>query len=259
MDIYLFIQIATFFFGLIIGSFLNVCIYRLPREQSIVHPGSCCPECKEPIRWYDNIPLISFIALRGKCRGCARPISWRYPIVELLTGLVCTGLFYLYGPSVPFVIYFILSASLIVVTMIDVDFQIIPNVISIPGILIGFALSFLNPEISWKESALGILVGGGFLALTALGYYLWTKEEGMGMGDVKLLAMIGAFLGIGGVFFTILLGSIVGSICGIFMHMRHSGDEKMKIPFGPFLSLGAVCFIFFGRTLMDMYLGMFVP
>ena len=259
MDIIVYLQIAVFFFGLIVGSFLNVCIHRLPREQSIVHPGSACPKCSEPIRWYDNIPLISFIVLGGKCRRCGYPISWRYPIVELVTGLVCAALFYFYGPSIRFTIYFLLSASLIVVTMIDIDFQIIPNIISIPGIPIGFALSFVNSDVSWQESALGILFGGGFLALTALGYYLWTKREGMGMGDVKLLAMIGAFLGVGGVFFTIILGSIAGSIAGLFMLIGHSGDEKMKIPFGPFLSLGAVCFIFFGRRVMEMYLGMFLP
>jgi len=259
MDIILFLQIAVFFFGLIVGSFLNVCIYRLPREKSIVHPGSACTECGEPIRWYDNIPLVSFAMLRGKCRGCKAPISWRYPIVELVTGLICAGLFYLYGPSIRFAVYFLLSASLIVVTMIDIDFQIIPNGISIPGIPIGFALSFLNPDISWQQSAQGILFGGGFLALVALGYYLWTKEEGMGMGDVKLLAMIGAFLGVGGVFFTIIFGSIVGSIVGLFMLMGDRGGRKMKIPFGPFLSLGAVCFVFFGKTVMEMYLGMFLP
>jgi len=258
MDIVLFMQIAVFFFGLIVGSFLNVCIFRLPREKSIVHPGSACTECNEPIRWYDNIPLVSFVILRGKCRGCASPISWRYPIVELTTGLICAALFYIFGPSFRFAIYFALSASLIVVTMIDIDFQIIPNGISIPGIPIGFALSFLNPDITWQQSALGILFGGGFLALVALGYYLWTKQEGMGMGDVKLLAMIGAFLGIGGVFFTIILGSIVGSIAGIFMLIGYTGDEKMKIPFGPFLALGAVCFILFGKRVMDMYLGMFL-
>jgi leader peptidase (prepilin peptidase)/N-methyltransferase len=259
MDTILFLQIAVFLFGLIVGSFLNVCIYRIPRERSIVHPGSSCTECGEPIRWYDNIPLVSFAMLRGKCRGCGSPISWRYPIVELLTGLICAGLFYLYGPTIRFAIYFLLSASLIVVTMIDIDFHIIPDGISIPGIPIGFGLSFLNPDISWQQSALGILFGGGFLALVALGYYLWTKEDGMGMGDVKLLAMIGAFLGVGGVFFTIIVGSIVGSIIGLIMLIIGRGDRKMKIPFGPFLSLGAVCFVFFGKVVMELYLGIVLP
>ncbi len=243
--------ILAFVFGCVIGSFLNVCIYRLPEGRSIVRPASACPRCGAPIAWYDNIPLVSFIVLRRRCRNCAAPIPWRYPLVELLSGVLCAVLIWRYGPSARFAVYYVLTAALIVVSFIDIDHQIIPNEISLPGIVIGFLSSFVNPDIGWIGSAVGIVVGGGSLLLVIGIYYLLTKREGMGGGDVKLLAMIGAFLGIGGVFATVLVASITGSIVGIIVMAKRGDDTKMPIVFGPFLSLGALTFILINGLLPD--------
>jgi len=248
MTIYI---LGAFILGCVIGSFLNVCIFRLPEGRSIVRPPSACPHCAAPIAWYDNIPLISFLILRRRCRNCAFPIAWRYPLVELLSGVLAGLLIWRFGPSVRFVIYYVLAAALIVITFIDIDHQIIPNEISLPGIVIGFLCSFINPDIGWAESAAGIVVGGGCLLLVIGIYYLLTKREGMGGGDVKLLAMIGAFLGIGGVFITVLVGSIVGSIVGLIVMFKHDANAKMPIVFGPFLSLGALTYIMIQGLLVD--------
>lgn len=246
-------SIGAFILGCVIGSFLNVCIFRLPEGRSIVRPPSACPHCAAPIAWYDNIPLISFIIIGRRCRNCSFPIAWRYPLVELLSGVLCALLIWRYGPSVRFVIYYILVAALIVVAFIDIDHQIIPNEISLPGIVIGFLFSFVNPDIGWIGSVIGIIVGGGCLLLVIGIYYLLTKREGMGGGDVKLLAMIGAFLGIGGVFITVLVGSIIGSIVGLIVMAKRGDNAKMPIVFGPFLSLGALTFILINGLLSDHY------
>ncbi len=246
----------SFIFGCVIGSFLNVCIWRLPQDRSIVHPPSSCPQCNSPIAWYDNVPLISFIILRARCRACGAPISWRYPVIEALSGVLCSLLMWRYGPGVPFIIYYFLSAALIVVTFIDIDHQIIPNEIALPGIVVGFLSSFVNPDVRWIDSAVGILVGGGFLLLVIILYWFLTKREGMGGGDVKLLAMIGAFLGVGGVWITVLVGSIVGTIVGLIVMVKRKDDTKMSIVFGPFLSLGAFVYMFVGKTFFAWHLGM---
>lgn len=256
MELQLLYIISAFIFGSVVGSFLNVCIYRLPGEESIVTPPSSCPMCGTPIAWFDNIPIISYIILMGKCRRCSASISIKYPLVEGLTGLVCALLIYIYGPSVQFAIYFILSASLIVVFWIDFSHQIIPDSITIPGIALGFLSSLINIEVFWWDSALGILLGGGILSAFALGYYLLTGREGMGIGDIKFLAMIGAFLGMGGVVFTLLVGSVLGSFVGIVIILRGGGDSKIKIPFGPFLSIGAMAYIFFGGYFYNIYFGL---
>jgi leader peptidase (prepilin peptidase) / N-methyltransferase len=247
---------STFILGLLIGSFLNVCIHRIPKELSIINPPSSCPTCKKRIAWYDNIPILSFIILRGKCRNCGEKISWRYPLVEAMSGILAALLVYKFGPTVEFAVLYIFCASLIVISMIDLQYQIIPNEISISGIILGFIYSFFSPVFTWQASLLGILVGGGILALIALIYYFLMKSEGMGGGDIKLLAMIGAFLGVGGVVFTLAIGSIVGSVIGIILMLKDKGDSKAKIPFGPFLSLGALGYIFFGGLLFDTYLGL---
>jgi len=249
--------LLAFILGSAIGSFLNVCIYRIPRQMSIIFPASSCPRCMKPIRWYDNIPYLSFFLLGRKCRGCGEPISWQYPIVEGASGILCGLLMYLYGASVPFIIYYFFCACLIVVTTIDIEFQIIPNVISVPGIVIGFLVSvvyagfFINTGyIRWYESLLGIVVGSAFLGFVSLIYFFVTKTEGMGMGDIKLIAMIGAFLGIEGVIVTILVGSVAGSIMGIILMIRKKGNAKMKLPYGPFLSIGAVSYIVLRRLVL---------
>jgi len=205
---------SAFFLGAIIGSFLNVCIIRLPEGRSIVSPPSHCPACRSAIRFYDNIPVFSYILLRGRCRGCGERISPRYPLVEFLTACLSVLLMLRFGPSLSYVVYLLFVSSLVVITFIDIDHRIIPDKISLPAIPIGFALSFLLPEITWLQSLIGVLVGGGSLLLVAVVYEAITGAEGMGGGDIKLLAMLGAFLGWEGALFTIMASSLTGTIAG---------------------------------------------
>lgn len=244
----------AFVFGLCIGSFLNVCIYRLPNSQSIVHPGSACPSCGNAIRWYDNIPLLSYVILRGRCRKCRHPISLRYPMVELISGLFAWITWLKFGLHPQTVIYFAFIAALLAITFIDIDHRIIPDVISLPGIPIGFLVSFAIPSVTWLASLIGILIGGGILLVIAWGYHLITGKEGMGGGDIKLLAMIGAFLGWQGVLFTIIASSFTGTLIGLLVMLRTRQGTKLAVPFGPFLSLGAIMYVFFGPQLIDWYL-----
>ena len=248
------LSIASIIFGAVIGSFLNVCILRLPKEESIVWPGSHCPHCNNPIKFYDNIPLVSYILLKGKCRHCHSPISFQYPLVEGITAFASLILFMKFGPSLSYLFYFLFVAALIVITVIDLYHQIIPDVISLPGIGVGLLASLMVPQITFFNSLLGILLGGGSLFLVATLYQWLFKREGMGGGDVKLLAMIGAFMGWKAVILTILLSSLIGSITGIIMMVLKGKDFKYAIPFGPFLSLGAVIALFYGSSLMDWYL-----
>ena len=248
--------IVSIVFGAMIGSFLNVCISRLPKGESIVYPGSHCPQCGKPIRFYDNIPILSFLLLRGRCRSCRAPISLQYPFVEGATALASLTLFVRFGPTLSYLIYFSFVASLIVVTVIDLYHQIIPDIISLPGIAVGLLSALVNPFLSFFDSFLGALLGGGSLFLIA-GVYQWVfKREGMGGGDVKLLAMIGAFLGWKAVVLTILLGSFAGSVIGVGIILLKGRDFKYAIPFGPFLSLGAVLALFYGEPLLRWYLGL---
>ena len=247
-------HIVSIIFGAIVGSFLNVCIFRLPKEESIVWPGSHCPHCNTPIKFYDNIPLISYILLKGRCRHCHRPISFQYPLVEGITALGSAILFVKFGPSLTYLFYFAFLASLIVITVIDLHHQIIPDVISLPGIGVGLLASLILPKITLFNSLIGILLGGGSIFLVATVYQWLFKREGMGGGDVKLLAMIGAFLGWKAVILTILLSSLIGSITGIIIMVLKGKDFKYAIPFGPFLSLGAVISLFYGPSLINWYL-----
>ena len=237
-----------------IGSFLNVCICRLPKEESIVTPGSHCPRCKTPITFYDNLPLISYLLLRGKCRHCRAPISIQYPLIEGITALLSLLLFIRFGPSLSYFVYFSFTAALIVITVIDLHHQIIPDVISLPGIGIGLLASFLLPQMTFLNSLIGMLLGGGSLFLVATLYQWLFKREGLGGGDVKLLAMIGAFLGWKAVILTILLSSLIGSITGMIIMVAKGKDFKYAIPFGPFLSLGAVISFFYGEKIITWYL-----
>lgn len=247
-------QAVSFIFGALIGSFLNVCILRLPREESIITPSSHCPNCKTPIKFYDNIPLISFVQLRGKCRHCKQPISIQYPLVEGITALSSLLLFMRYGPSLSYLFYFAFVAALIVITAIDLYHQIIPDVISLPGIGVGLIASLILPQITFFNSLIGVLLGGGSLFIVGTLYQWFFKREGMGGGDVKLLAMIGAFLGWKAVILTILLSSLIGSITGIFIMVLKGKDFKYAIPFGPFLSLGAFISLFYGEEIIRWYL-----
>jgi leader peptidase (prepilin peptidase)/N-methyltransferase len=248
------LHIVSVIFGALIGSFLNVCIVRLPKEESIITPGSHCPHCKTPIKFYDNIPLVSYLFLKGRCRYCKKSISIRYPLIEGITALGSLILFMKFGPSLSFLIYFAFVSALIVITVIDLYHQIIPDVISLPGIGVGLLASFITPQITFYGSLIGILLGGGSLFLVATVYQWLFKREGMGGGDVKLLAMIGSFLGWKAVILTILIGSLIGSIIGISIIVLKGKDFKYAIPFGPFLSLGAVIAFFYGEDIIRWYL-----
>jgi len=248
------LTLLSIIFGAFIGSFLNVCISRLPKEESIIWPGSHCPYCKKPIRFYDNIPLLSYVLLTGKCRNCKKPISIQYPLIEGITALSSLFLFMKFGPSLSYLFYFAFVAALIVITVIDLYHQIIPDVISLPGIGVGLIASLILPQITFLNSLFGVLLGGGSLFLVATCYEWLFKREGMGGGDVKLLAMIGAFLGWKAVILTILLSSLIGSITGILIMVVKGKDFKYAIPFGPFLSLGAVISLFYGQNIINWYL-----
>jgi leader peptidase (prepilin peptidase)/N-methyltransferase len=212
-----------------------------------------CPSCGTLIAFYDNIPILSYIALRGKCRHCSARISFRYPIIECISGIFAVGIFLKYGLSLEALIYYTFVASLLVITFIDIDHQIIPDVISLPGIPIFFAASFALPEITLVESILGILIGGGSLWIVAQLYYVLTRKEGMGGGDIKLLAMMGAIIGWKGVIFTIFMASAIGTVVGLLVILKTRTSMKLKVPFGPFLAIGAIAYIFLGPQLMTWY------
>ncbi|MCF8069731.1 MAG: prepilin peptidase [Desulfobacterales bacterium] len=258
MPDYYLIEISCLLFGLCIGSFLNVCIYRLPEKKSIVHPRSMCPKCKNIISFYDNIPVLSYLWLKGRCRKCGIHIPIRYPFIEMISGFFALCVYLKFGISPETIIYYILIAALIVITFIDIDHQIIPDEISIPGIPIGFAASFLLPLVSIKSSILGIFVGGGTLFTIAWGYQMITGKQGMGGGDIKLLAMIGAFIGLEGVMITIFISSIIGTITGLIIMLRSQKGLKIAVPFGPFLSIGAILSIFLGTELKMWYFSFFI-
>jgi leader peptidase (prepilin peptidase)/N-methyltransferase len=244
----------SFIFGALIGSFLNVVIFRLPDEsQSVVFPASHCPKCGTDLHWYENIPIFSYIALRGKCRTCKVSISLQYPVVELCMALLSLALFNRFGFSFILPFYFLFLAALLVIIFIDIHLQIIPDKISLPGILIGFASSFFNPLVSWQESGLGILLGGGILYAVAKGYFLIAKRDGMGMGDVKLLAMIGAFLGYQCLLYVIFFSSLTGSVVGIAAMFQQKKGGQTRIPFGPFLSLAAMSWLFFQEDIFALW------
>jgi leader peptidase (prepilin peptidase)/N-methyltransferase len=247
------IEILIFIQGLCIGSFLNVCIYRVPESKSIVHPRSMCPNCRTFIPFYDNIPVFSYLWLRGRCRQCKVKIPLRYPMVELLGGLTALGTYLKFGLTWEALIYYTFIAVLLVVTFIDLDHRIIPDIITLPGIPLFFAASFALPGITYKTALIGILAGGGSLFLVAWTYSLLTKKEGMGGGDIKLLAMMGGIIGWKGVLFTIFVGSLAGTLAGLAVMLQSRKGMKLAVPFGPFLSIGGITYIFFGMPLIAWY------
>lgn len=251
------VEAVTFVAGLVLGSFLNVCIRRIPAGESIVRPGSHCPSCKAPVRPYDNVPVVSYLLLRGRCRSCGERISSRYPAVELLTGAAMVALVSHFGWTPVLPVYAAFVAALIVITFIDLDHQIIPDVISLPGIVVGLLCAAAGLGPSLGASVAGLLLGGGFLYLVAAGYELLTGREGMGGGDIKLLAMIGAFVGWNGVLTTLLIASFSGALAGGVMIAVRRGDSRSPIPFGPFLGAGAVFSLFAGDRVVDWYLDRF--
>lgn len=241
-------------FGAIVGSFLNVVILRLPEPgASIAFPASHCPRCRHPLSWYENIPLLSYLFLRGRCSHCEARISFQYPLVELLMAMISSAVFFRFGLSLTAIGLFLFSAALLVIIIIDFYHQIIPDVISLPGVLLGFAFSFINSITSWQDSLIGLLAGGGILYAIALLYYVLRKQDGMGGGDIKLLAMIGAFLGWQSLPFIIFASSISGSIIGILTIAIQKKDRATRIPFGPFLSVSALLYMFFLNDIQTIY------
>jgi leader peptidase (prepilin peptidase) / N-methyltransferase len=257
------LSLPIFLLGAIVGSFLNVCIVRIPKGGSVVHPPSHCPGCKTAIRFYDNIPLLSYIALLGRCRACGEHISPRYFIVELLMASLAVILYYQFSFSLAFLVSFVFVAALIVISFIDLDVRIVPDVISLPGIIAGLLFSVvarygINDPFELIPSPLnaliGVLVGGGFLLALAWVYEAFTGVEGMGGGDIKLLAMIGAFLGWTSIPFTLLFASLTGSVIGIGFMIAKGVGRRFALPFAPFLCLGALLYLFFGNELIQFYL-----
>ena len=251
-----FLNIAIFIFGAIIGSFLNVCICRIPAGQSVISPASRCPQCEAAICWYQNVPVLSYLLLRGRCSSCGVAISKRYPLVEALAGMLFVWIYLRFGWQLATPVYWLFVAALVAITFIDLDHQIIPDVISLPGIVVGFLLVLLVPWISWFDSLFGILLGGGSLWLVAEVYHRLTGQEGMGGGDVKLLAMMGAFLGWKAVLPVIFFGSLAGSLVGVPLMWLKRADGKLAIPFGPFLALGGLVYLLWGQQLLVWYLGL---
>ena len=250
----LWVEILFAVLGAAIGSFLNVLIHRLPEEQSIVFPASRCPRCGRAIRFYDNIPVLSYILLRGRCRDCGEKIALRYPLVEAITAAFSLLLFWKYGVTFQWVFSFAFVCALIVITFIDLDHQIIPDVISLPGIPIFFLAAVFVMKLRFLDAFLGFLIGGGVLYGIAFVYELLTKREGMGGGDIKLLAMIGAFLGWQSLLFVLLFSSLLGAVVGIAVMLAKGQDMKYAVPFGPFLSAAAAAYIFIGDAVMRLIL-----
>jgi leader peptidase (prepilin peptidase)/N-methyltransferase len=242
----------AFIFGAIVGSFLNVCIYRLPAKISIIKPLSQCPHCHRPIRLYDNIPIISFIVLRAKCRDCSGRISWRYPLVELITALLVLFLFLKFGLTLKFLVFLIFTAVLIVIAFIDLDHQIIPDVLTLPGIPFFLLTAIFVVKTPWHEALIGLLIGGGVLYAIAFVYELVSKREGMGGGDIKLMGMIGGFFGWKSLIFILLFSSFAGALVGITVMIIKKKDMKYAVPFGPFLAAAAIAYVFWGDSFMRL-------
>ncbi|MBL7157105.1 MAG: prepilin peptidase [Candidatus Omnitrophica bacterium] len=244
-----------FIIGAIVGSLMNVCIYRLPKGQSIVTPRSHCPSCGHAIAWFDNIPILSFLILKGRCRSCRNKISPRYVVVEVLSGVVSVLLFLRFGLTAKFFILWYLSCALIVASFIDLEIREIPDIITLPGIVIGMSLAALHPPLmgsagnlsSFVNSFLGVIVGGGSIYILGfIGEFIF-KKEAMGGGDVKLLAMIGGFIGWKLILLTFFLAPFFGSIVGIFLKIK---EGRAIIPYGPHLSLAAFVAIFYGNAIL---------
>ena len=245
---------AVAIFGAIVGSFLNVVILRLPKPgASIVFPASHCPLCLSELAWYENIPVLSYLFLRGRCGHCATRIAIQYPLVEIMMAMLTVAVVVRFGLSLTGAGLFLFSAGLLVIIFIDLRHQIIPDVISLPGILVGFVFSFFSTLTTWQDSLIGLIAGGGVLYAIALLYYLLRKQDGMGGGDIKLLAMIGAFLGWQSLPFVIFASSVSGAAVGLLAMMIQKKGGETRIPFGPFLSLAALLYMFFSIEIKNIY------
>lgn len=247
--------VSAFLLGAVIGSFLNVVIVRVPMGDSIVRPPSQCPDCGNPIRFYDNIPMLGYLFLGGRCRDCAGRISFRYPFIEFLTACLSLSLYKKFGLAPAFLVFFPYCCAMIVVFWIDLDHMIIPDVISLNGIALGVIVSAfgLVPDMNIKTSLLGTLFGGVILYLPAVIYEKIRGSEGLGGGDIKLLAMIGAFSGVYGVVFVLFCASLVGSAIAAAGIAVKGSSPKTPIPFGPFLTTAAVAYVFFGQQVIGKF------
>lgn len=243
------ISLTALAIGAVVGSFLNVVIVRLPKRESLVLPGSTCRDCRMPIRWFDNIPVLSFLWLRGRCRQCGAPIAWRYPLVESATSALFLLAAMRFGWHLELLSAWALLSALVAITAIDLEHQLIPDRITLPGIAIGFLASFLNPSLTWTASLLGVALGGGFISAVII-----ASRGGMGVGDLKLTAMIGAFLGWKLVALSIFVAVLAGgAVAGAFL-LTGLRQRKDRIPFGPFLAAGAVISLWWGNALLEWYL-----
>jgi leader peptidase (prepilin peptidase)/N-methyltransferase len=257
MNTVLFISVAALV-GAVIGSFLNVCIYRLPIDKSIVFPPSACESCKRELSWYENLPIASWLVLGAKCRTCKTSLSFRHPLIEALTAAMFGAAAWYYGPTVLLASRLVFGCALIVLFAIDLEHHLLPNVITLPGIAVGLAFSFVT-EPGWIASLIGAVVGGGSLWLIAEAYYRIRHEDGLGMGDVKMLAMIGAFIGWQLTLVTLMMASFAGAFVGLVVIASRKGDLKYALPFGTFLALGAALAATVGPGLVGWYLGFYKP
>lgn len=248
-----FAEITLVLCGLCIGSFLNVCIHRLPLKQSVVTPASRCPGCGNALAWFDNIPVLSYLALRGRCRSCRAPISLRYPIIEALTGAVFVWHLSVFGLTPLLAVRLVFACALIVLFFIDLEHQLLLDVITLPGIAIGFLCSLLLPPGPLMSLG-GLLLGGGLLWAIAEAWFRLRKVEAMGFGDVKMLAMVGAFLGVRMVILTFVLSSLIGGVVGAALVATRRADMATKVPFGTMLALAALIASLYGEPLVAWYL-----
>ena len=245
-------------FGLCVGSFLNVVIARIPEGRSIVYPGSACLQCGKSIAWYDNLPVFSYALLRGRCRNCRGPISWRYPTVEIACGILFVLVYSRFEQGTALASALILLAGLVAITAIDLDHQIIPDVLSLPGIALGILFSLAPGGIGWAPSLLGVLLGGGVFLLIIAASTLVIGQAGMGVGDVKLGAMLGAFLGWKLALLSILLSVLLGGPLAAILLATGRKGRKDPIPFGPFLALGGLISLFWGEEVLTWYFNQFL-
>jgi leader peptidase (prepilin peptidase)/N-methyltransferase len=248
--------VAFAWLGLAVGSFLNVCIHRVPRGASVASPPSRCPGCGYALRWYDNVPVLSYALLRGRCRKCRVPISIRYPIVELVTMGVFLLHWWIFGWTALMTVRLVFACALIVLFAIDLEHHLLPNVITLPGIVVGLIVSTVVPP-GVRDALLGTLLGGGVLWLIGEAYYRYSGREGMGGGDVKMLAMVGAFLGWKLVLVTLVLSSVAGSVIGLIVIAMRRGDMKYALPYGTFLALGALAASIVGDEIVAWYAGLY--
>ena len=243
-------------FGLLVGSFLNVCIYRLPRRESLMWPGSHCTRCDRSLAWFENVPVLSWMVLRGRCRTCGEGISAVYPLVEIVTASIFAGGYLVYGLTPLLAVRLLFACAMIVLFMIDLRHRILPNAITVPGIVAGLVFSAILPP-GWLASLIGVIVGGGLLFVIAEGYYRLRGIEGLGMGDVKMLAMIGAFLGWQLTLVTLVLASFSGSIVGVGLIAAGRGGMQAALPFGTFLAIGALVAAVSGDAILAWYISLY--